>query len=854
MNIPLTWLKDFVDITLSIEDLAHRLTMAGLEVEEIRFVGLPMPAQRDLDWTSDHVRRQETKITGLEWDPEKIVVGEIREVMPHPNADRLVLCRLYDGDREHTVLTGAPNLFPYKGQGPLDAPLKVAYARQGATLYDGHQPGNVMMTLEPMKIRGVESYSMVCSEKELGISEEHEGVIILDETAPTGKPLADYMGDAVFDIALTPNVARDANMWGVAREVAAITQQDLHPPAMDVRMEGPDINGRVSIEIQEPERNPRFVLGLIEDIEIKPSPYEIQRRLRLAGMRPINNVVDATNYAMLEVGEPLHAFDYDVLVERAGGEAPVIITRSARSGETLVTLDDVERILDDFTVLVCDTAGPLSIGGVMGGEESEVNQNTRNVLLEGAAWNFINIRRTLSAQNMSSEAAYRFSRGVHPAMAERGVLRGLELMRQWTGGIVSKGLVDEYPLPPDDPSVEISAADVTRWLGIHLRTEEIAQILQRLEFFVEVKDESILATTPDHRLDIGEGIIGVADLMEEIARIYGYDLIPETRMADALPPQRSTPALDREERARDILVSLGFQEVITYRLTSPENEARRLPPGSPQDEEPYLRLLNPSTSDRAVLRHSLLVSLLEIVERNSRLRERQALFEIGEVFYPSDETLLPAEPTRLAIALTGPRNLPTWQHADTGSMDFYDLKGVVTALLDGLNLSAYHYEVGEHPSFHPGKCARLVINGQDIGFLGEIHPQVVDKYEFPATAILAAEFDLDAVLPHIPERYDLTPVPAYPPILEDLAVIVDEDVPAARVAQSIQSAGGETVVAINLFDVYRGAQIGEGKRSLAYRITYQDRERTLTDEQVAHIRDRIIANLETELNARIRSE
>lgn len=854
MKVPLSWLKDFVDITLSIEELAHRLTMAGLEVEEIHFVGLPMPAQADLDWTSDHARRQETKITGLEWDAEKIVVAEIREVMPHPNADRLVLCRLYDGQQEHTVLTGAPNLFPYKGGGPLDVPLKVAYAKQGARLYDGHQPGNVIMTLKPVKIRGVESYSMVCSEKELGISEEHEGVIILDERAPTGQPLADYMGDAVFDIALTPNIARDANMLGVAREVAAITHQELRQPDLNIKMEGPDIKGRASLEIQEPEFNPRFVLGLIEGIEIKPSPYEVQRRLRLAGMRPINNVVDATNYAMLEIGEPLHAFDYDVLVERAGGEAPKIITRTARAGETLVTLDDLERKLDDFTTLVCDTAGPLSIAGVMGGEESEVNQNTRNVLLEGAAWNFINIRRTLSAQNMSSEAAYRFSRGVHPAMAERGVLRGLELMRQWTGGVVSKGLVDEYPLPPDDPTVEISGADVTRWLGIHLRTDEIAAILRRLEFAVEVEDDKIRATTPDHRLDIGEGIIGVADLTEEIARIYGYDLIPETRMADALPPQRSTPALDREERARDILVSLGLQEVITYRLTSPENEARRFPPGSPQDEEPYLHLLNPSTSDRAVMRHSLLASLMEIVERNARLRERQALFEIGEVFYPSEETQLPREPTRLAIVMTGPRTLPTWQQADTGPMDFFDLKGVVTALLEGLHLSNYYYEAGDHPSFHPGKCARVELENQAIGFLGEIHPQVQDQYEFPDTAILAAEFDLHAILPHIPDRYNITTVPAYPPVLEDLAVIVDEDVPAARVAQSIQASGGETVVAINLFDVYRGAQIGEGKKSLAYRLTYQDPERTLTDEQVARIRQRIIVNLEKDLGARIRSE
>ena len=854
MNVPLSWIKDFVNITLSIEDLAHRLTMAGLEIEEIRFVGLPMPQQQELDWTSRHQRRQETKITGLEWDRAEIVVGEIREVMPHPNADRLVLCRLFDGEQEHIVLTGAPNLFPYKGQGRLEEPLKVAYAKEGATLYDGHQPGQAKMTLQRMKIRGVESYSMVCSEKELGISEEHEGVIILDPEAPTGEPLADYMGDAVFDIALTPNIARNANMLGVAREIAALTQQELRAPSLEVKMEGPSIEGRASIEIQEPELNPRFVLGLIEDIEIGPSPYEVQRRLRLAGMRPINNVVDATNYAMLELGEPLHAFDYDVLVARAGGQAPKIITRTAAPGERLTTIDDVERELDDFTVLVCDTAGPLSIAGVMGGEESEVSERTRNVLLEGAAWNFINIRRTLSAQRMSSEAAYRFSRGVHPAMAERGVRRGLEFMRRWTGGVVSRGLVDEYPLLPEDPTVTISEADVRRWLGIHLRADEIAGILQRLEFSIEMRDGNILAATPDHRLDIGQGITGVADVMEEIARIYGYDLIPETRMADALPPQRGNPALEREERIRDMLVSLGLQEVITYRLTSPENEARRFPPDSTVNEPPYVRILNPSAPDRSVLRHSLLASLLDIVERNARLRDRHAIFEIGEVFFPTEEVRLPRELLKLGIVLTGPRSLPGWQEADTAPMDFYDLKGVVTTLLEGLQIHNFYYKAGEHPSFHPGKCARVIVDGQSIGVIGEIHPQVQEQYALPETPVLAAEFDLDAILPYIPERYDITPVPAYPPILEDLAVIVDEDLPAARVVQVIQAAGGDTVAAIKLFDVYQGRQIDRGKKSLAYSITYQEPGRTLTDEEVSRIRQRIIESLESELGAKVRSE
>jgi phenylalanyl-tRNA synthetase beta chain len=444
MKVPITWLRDFVDIKMPLEALAHRLTLGGLEVEVIHYAGLPQSPEGIITSHQSH----ETKTTGLSWDREKIVVGAILEVMPHPNADRLVLLRLDDGQEERIVLTGAPNLFEYKGQGPLPKPLKAAYAKEGSVLFDGHQPGWELMTLKRTKIRGVVSDSMVCSEKELGISEEHEGIILLADDAPTGIPLVDYMGDAVLEIAITPNIARAASILGVAREVAALNGESLRQPNLDVTWKGPAITGRAFVEIRQPELNPRFVLGLVEGIHIKPSPYEVQRRLRLAGMRPINNIVDATNYAMLEFGEPLHAFDYDVLVQRAGNKAPTIITRTAAPGEKLTTLDDVEHTLDDFTVLVCDTAGALSIAGVMGGAESEVTTATQNVLLEGAAWNFINVRRTLVSQGMGSEAAYRFSRGVHPAMAERGVRRGLELMRQWAGGTVAEGLIDNYPLPP----------------------------------------------------------------------------------------------------------------------------------------------------------------------------------------------------------------------------------------------------------------------------------------------------------------------------------------------------------------------------------------------------------------------
>lgn len=847
MKIPVSWLREFVDTgDMSIETIARKLTLAGLEVKEIRYVGWPMP---DLEQ-----ERSDFTVSGLDWDREKIVVGAVLEVMPHPNADRLVLCRLDDGEQEHTVLTGAPNLFEYKGKGPLEKPIKVAYAKEGAQIYDGHQPGQVLMTLQRAKIRGVESYSMACSEKELGISEEHEGIIILDDDAPVGQPLADYMGDAVLEIDILPNIARAANVLGVARELAAITGAELKIPQPELVADGPKIEKMASIDINESDLNPRFVLGLLQEVEIKPSPYKAQLRLTLAGMRPINNIVDATNYAMLELGEPLHAFDYDVLLERAGGKPPTIITRTAEKGEKLTTLDEVERTLDDFTVLVCDTAGALSIAGVMGGLESEVTDKTRSVLLEGAAWNFINIRRTLKAQRFDSEAAYRFSRGVHPSLAKAGVERGLELMHRWAGGTLAQGLVDEYPLPPEDPTVEITTDDVRRWLGIELTANEMAGLLDKLSFETKVKGDTVTATVPSYRLDISTGIVGVADLMEEIARIYGYDRIPETRLSDALPPQRGIPRLELEERLRDVLVSLGLQEVYTYRMTTPGMEARLWPAGQAPESREYLSLANPISSDRRVMRRSLLSSMMEVVERNARIRPRLGLFEIGPVFLPQEGQPLPEEPNHLVIVLSGPRALPAWQGSDREAMNFFDLKGMVEALAEALHLNSIEFEPeDDDPRFHPGKSAAIIIDGQRLGVLGELNPLIIENFELvPETPLLALDLHIDPLIGTVSDRYSVDPVSAFPPVLEDLAIVVDEAVPAERVEQVLRQAGGDLLADLSLFDLYRGEQIGVGKKSLAFALTYQSPDRTLTDDDVASVRKRVIKAIERELGASLR--
>jgi phenylalanyl-tRNA synthetase beta chain len=843
MKIPLSWIKDYVDIDLSLPELARTLTMLGLEVDGVQVVGLPLPVGERLD----------VRFSGLAWDNDRIVVAQIEEVMPHPNADRLVLCRLQDGQQEQIVLTGAPNLFPYKGQGTLPKPLKVAYAKEGARIYDGHQPGQVPMTLKRAKIRGVDSYSMVCSEKELGISDEHEGVIILDDDAPTGIPLAEYMGDAVFEISILPNMIRNACVIGVARELATATGKPLRKPTARLPMDGADIQGCVAIHITDPDLNPRFVFGLVRGARPQPSPYWVQRRLRLAGMRPINSIVDATNYIMLEVNQPLHAFDYDVLVQRAGGKPPTIITRTALPGEKLTTLDGIERQLDTFTIMVTDTAGALSLAGVMGGAESEVTEATRNVLLEGAAWNFISIRRTVSAQKLNSEAAYRFARDIHPALAEVGVHLCIDRITEWSGGQIAAGLVDEYPKPPIQPVIQVTPLDIRRLLGVEVSPERIMTILTGLEFECRMEGEAVIARAPAERMDIGEGIVGLADVIEEIARHYGYDNLPYTRLSDTLPEQRRRPNYEFEVRLQDILVSLGLQEVITYRMTSPEREGRLLSKAVKSGESDYVHLLNPITPEKCVMRRSLLASVLEIIEHNVRLTSQIRLFESAPVFIPVLGQELPAEPRRLVIAISGLRQPPSWDHSSKDMVDFYDLKGILEALLGEFHIESLSFTPGDHPSFHPGKCAVVKAGEVSLGVFGELHPLVKENYDFAGANVLTADLDVDALQSVAEHRYESLPVPSFPPVLEDIAVIVDENTPAVQVEDAIRKAGGKVLAGVRLFDIFHGEQIGAGKKSLAYALTYQAPDRTLTDDEAAQIRNRIIRALDQQLGAKLRS-
>ncbi len=849
MLVPVSWLKDYVDIDIPIELLAERLTVAGLEVTQIHYIGVPQEQAPGVRMPrSDH----------LVWDRQKLLLGRIVEVKSHPQADRLVLAMVDYGAAElEQCVTGAANLFGYKDQGEITPPIWSAFAMEGARVWDGNSAEPRQMTLKGKELRGIYNKSMVCSEKELGISDEHEGVIVMDhdERYVAGAPLADVLGDVVLDIELTPNLARCFSMIGVAREAAAILDVEMRYPSFDFMAEGDAIEGQVAIEIREPELNPRFTLTLLRDTRVKPSPFWLRRRLKQIGQRPRNNIVDVTNYITFELGQPLHAFDYDKLVERAGGP-PTIITRLPAVGEKLETLDDEIRDLGEETILVADTAGALSLGGVIGGGETEISESTRNVLLEAAAWNNIGIRKTIKEQRVHTEASARFSRGVHPSQALLGCGRGIELMRQLGGGQVARGVLDAYPLPPPTVTVALPVERVNRLLGMEVSLELAANVLRRLEFEVSTDGDAICATAPDHRLDISaDPAVGQADLLEEIARIIGYDQIPETIMADEMPAQRENTAVVIEERIRDILVAQGLFEVINYRFTSRESEALLVPKGaaSALPDADYVEIANPAASERNVLRRTLMINMLENAVNNARYQSSQRLFEVGKV-YLGGGGLLPDEPLHLGILLTGERGRGWWQeNARSAEMDFYDMKGIVESMLAGLHIEDYRLERGTHSSYHPGRSADLFIGRERIGAFGEIHPEVAARFKLTDAKVIFCELEVAPLIQQHQRLHAIEPLPATPAVLEDIALIVSADLPAGEVEAVIRQAGGRLLKDVTLFDVYSGDPIPAGKKSLAWSLTYQDENRTLTDKNAARIRKKIIGAARHRLKAELRS-
>ena len=856
MKIPLNWLRDYVEITLPPDQLAERLTLAGLEVTAIEHVGEA-------------------------WERDKLFVGEILRIDRHPDADRLVLATVdYGASEPLTVVTGAPNLYPYQG---VERPgLKAPFATVGARLIDGHSAEKKFIRLKAGKIRGIRSEGMVCSEKELGLSDDHEGILLLPADAPVGMPLADYLGDTVLDIDLTPNLARALSLIGVAREVAALTGTSLRRTqpmlaaiaGLVAPSEVPDPPGVdepfCQIEIRDPDLGPRYTAMLIRNVHIGPSPRWLQDRLRLAGQRPINNVVDITNYVMLEWGQPLHAFDYDRLLARAqhtGHTQPVIIVRRAAPGERMTTLDGVDRALSPEMLLIADTAGAIAAAGIMGGAETEVHAGSTNILLEAATFDNINTRRTAHALKLFSEASARFGKGIPATLPPLAAQRAAQLMAELAGGEVVPGVIDAYPVRQRDVQVLLSDAEVRRLLGIAVDSATVTHSLEALECRVAA-GAPLHVTVPWHRLDLAIP----ADLVEEVARVVGFDQIPATLLASVLPPQRRNWVLEGETQVRDVLIGCGLQDIITYPLIGNDDNARLLVANQgagwtePQPSAGYtlpallraadsVQLANPLSVERSVLRSSMLPNLLQIVAANLRYAERVAMFEVGRVYWPMATELLPAEPRHLSLALTGPRAAESWLRGDAANMfDFYDLKGVVETLLDRLGVPGdeVRYLATTHPAF-TARVARVTVADQDIGVLGELHPTVRKAFDLPTQGrVVVAELALEPLLPYTRRDVQITPISAYPAIKEDLAVVVTEAITAEQVMQTIHAAGGTLLVDVRLFDVYRGGQIAAGHKSLAYRLTYQAPDRSLTDTDAARVRDKIIRRLADDLGAQLR--
>ncbi|MFC1951957.1 phenylalanine--tRNA ligase subunit beta, partial [Chloroflexota bacterium] len=679
MKVPFKWLQEYVDITLTSTDLADRLTMAGTEVKGGQVIG---------GW-------------------EDVVVGQIVAINPHPNADRLSLPTIDLGAEQQTVVCGAPN---------LRAGDKVAFARVGAQLIDNNT-GQVF-SLKPAKIRGVVSSGMACSEKELGISDNYEVIMILPAEAPIGTPLADYLGDVVFDLEITPNRPDCLSVIGIAREASALTGHRLHLPEIEYKEAASTIDQQISVEIAAPELCSRYCASLITGVKITESPKWMQQRLRACGLRPINNIVDITNYVMLEYGQPLHAFDYN----RIRGKK--VIVRRATGGETIVSLDGMKRALSKDMLVIADGEGVVAIAGVMGGANSEVTEQTTSILLEAANFNPTSIHYTGRLLSLPSEACMRFERGIRPELALLGLKRATQLIVQLAGGKVAKGVADEYPGRQDSEPILLSTDKVKRLLGVEFSLTQIIETLTSLGFgckAVELTSE-VWVTAPYWRSDIRLAV----DLIEEVARIIGYDKIPITMLSQPIPSQNLEPILSLKQKIRQSLIGYGLQDIITYSLTSLQSLNKLLPEPHLLNPMP-LRLTNPMTADQEYLRPNLRAGLLAALSANRRHEDGSIrLFELGRVYLPRPKDL-PNETEMLCGILNGPRLEKLWQ-GGSELIDFLDAKGVVEGLLDQLGVEA-SFEAGSDETLHPVKQTAIVTAGNKLGIVGELHPKVLETFD-----------------------------------------------------------------------------------------------------------------------------
>jgi phenylalanyl-tRNA synthetase beta chain len=801
MKVPLSWLREFIDIPVPVAELASRLTMAGVEVEGIEQCGSELA---------------------------EVVVGEIVSVERHPDADRLVVCQVRAGGVDLArVVCGAPN---------ARAGLRVPYAKPGAMLPAGRR-------IEVAEVRGVVSSGMLCSKAELGLGDEVHGLLELPGDAVPGQPLAVHLGleDTVLEIAVTPNRGDCLSVLGLAREIAALYDLKLRLPRFRLREQGTvRAASLATVRIDDPSGCSRYAARLIGDLTVGPSPTWLQQRLRAAELRPLNHIVDVTNYVMLELGQPLHAFDYDRLPEKQ------IVVRRAGGDRVMRSLDGRDRTLESADLLITTGEIPIAIAGVMGGANSEVVQETRQVLLESARFDPATIRRTARRLGLRSEASYRFERGVDVKRVRFALDRAAALIAQLGGGRVAAGVVEAYPAPHVPSVIELRTSRMEFLLGFPVPTAEARSALRRVGARTKARNAKILKVElPSYRHDLEREV----DLIEEVIRLLGYERIP-TRLpaVEMVAGERSLHSI-RESDLRRFMANQGFHELVTWSFASTKANQIFRGIGVPSDRP--VRILNPITAEESELRFSLCPGLLDAVRTNANVGEPSvAAFAIGKVFWMSDR---PAEGRRMAAILFG--TLPTVALGkQRPSVHFLDAKGALENILQRLGVLdrvSWQRPGDGQGLFHPGKAALAIVEGQPVAVVGALHPDLEAELEV-AQACCVFELDLERVLEYVPARSILTDLPRFPEVVRDVAVVVGHGFASDRVVKFVRQWNRGLVERVTLFDEYVGPPIPEGRKSLAYSIAYRSADRTLTDDEVNRLHQQLISDLRAALPVELR--
>lgn len=804
MLVSCEWLNEYIDLNLIPEELAEKFALTGTAVEKVKILG-----------------------KGL----DKIVVGEIKEIEQHPNADNLVFCKVDTGSEILQIVCGAKN---------MKAGDKVPVALVGAVLL-----GEVK--IKKSKIRGVESFGMMCSSNELGLGADAKGLLILDNNLGLGDDIKSILGldDAVIELEITPNRPDCMSMIGVAREVGAFTGLPIKTPSNQINEINESIENKAKVEILDSDLCNRYAARVVTNVKIGPSPLWMQNRLKAAGIRAINNVVDITNYVLMETGQPLHAFDYDYL---SGGK---IIVRRAFKDEKMVTLDGVERILDEDALVIADEEKAVALGGVMGGATSEVSDKTTTVLIESANFNPVSIMKTSRKLGLISESSIRFERGIDPNGVVYALDRAAYLMQELASGKVLKGKIDVCPVKKNPTTLILRLSRVNNILGAKLNEKNVKEILEGLELTIldtQVKDNDVMikVSVPTFRPDLEREI----DLIEEIARIYGYNNIESSLPGGSRKQGGLSLGQELDKKIRNILISSGLNEVITYSFID-KNHFDKLRLTENDLLRNTVRIKNPMSDEQAVMRTTLIPGLIEIACHNiARDSYNVQIFEVGRIFLPRKNENLPDEPVMAGALITSCWSDANW-YEESREIDFFDLKGMVEALFLNLGINDWGLERITHPMFHPGCSAEIVINGKKAGIIGELHPETQAAYEFPKRVYVFEISESDLILA-ADLNWQLTEISRHPGISRDIAFVIDEEISASDIEKEISSKGGSLLKKLRLFDVYRGGQIIKGKKSVAYSLLFQANDRTLVDSEVSEVEDKIIAGLKEKYQAEIR--